>query len=82
MDQQKPHLFCDHLAEVLCPRYLMDGFEIAVDLIDDAAAELNFQHKPLEIFIAAIVPLGCARRGAFQLSCYSVRILATPLIDA
>jgi hypothetical protein len=35
----------------------MDGFEIAVDLIDDAAAELNFQHKPLEIFIAAIVPL-------------------------
>jgi hypothetical protein len=53
----------------------MDGFETTIDLIDDAAAELNFQDKPFEIFIAAIVLLGHARKGAFEsLCCYSVRV--------
>ena len=55
VDQQKPHLFHrDQLAEILRTPCLMDRSEIAVDLIDDAAAELNFQHKPLHIFFAAI----------------------------
>jgi hypothetical protein len=55
VDQQKPHLFNrDQLAEIPCPPRLMDGFEMTVDLVDDAVAELNLKHKPLHIFIAPI----------------------------
>jgi hypothetical protein len=64
---RKPHLFNrDQLAEILRPPRLMDGFEIAVDLIDDAAAKLNFQHKPLDIFIATIFLQ--SERNSFRLS--------------
>lgn len=55
LDQQKAHPFnLGQLAEILRTPHSMNGFEIAVDLIDDATAELNFQHKPFDIFIAAI----------------------------
>jgi hypothetical protein len=55
LDRRNAHLFNrDQLAEILRTPHLIDGFEIAVDLIDDATAELNFQRKPFDIFIATI----------------------------
>jgi hypothetical protein len=32
----------------------MNGLEVGVDFVDHTSAELNFQHEPLDIFVAPV----------------------------